>query len=172
MALAVAIGLDWLYNDLQPETRKMAQTALENYAFKTATDPTYSKQFIETTTNWNQVCNGGLLAAALVTYEKDKSRAVEIIEQSFNSNNTKGMTTYGTDGNYPEGYMYWGYGTTYQVILIAALEKVFNTDNGLSQTSAGFLKTAEYMLFMAGTTGKCFNYSDCTEPEEPKPPHR
>lgn len=48
------------------------------------------------------------------------------------------MTTYGTDGNYPEGYMYWGYGTTYQVILIAALEKVFNTDNGLSQTSAGF----------------------------------
>ena len=170
MALAVAIGLDWLYNDLQPETRKMAQTALENYAFKTATDPTYSKQFIETTTNWNQVCNGGLLAAALVTYEKDKSRAVEIIEQSFNSNKTKGMTTYGTDGNYPEGYMYWGYGTTYQVILIAALEKVFNTDNGLSQTSAGFLKTAEYMLFMAGTTGKCFNYSDCTEPEEPKLP--
>ena len=84
----------------------MAQTALENYAFKTATDPTYSKQFIETTTNWNQVCNGGLLAAALVTYEKDKSRAVEIIEQSFNSNKTKGNTTYGTDRKYPEGNMY------------------------------------------------------------------
>ena len=95
MALAVAIGLDWLYNDLQPETRQMAQTALENYAFKTAIDPTYSGQFIEATTNWNQVCNGGLLAAALVTYEKDKSRAVEIIEQSFNSNKNKGMTTYG-----------------------------------------------------------------------------
>ncbi len=58
MALAVAIGLDWLYNDLQPETRQMAQTALENYAFKTAIDPTYSGQFIEATTNWNQVCNG------------------------------------------------------------------------------------------------------------------
>ena len=41
MALAVAIGLDWLYNDLQPETRKMAQTALENYAFKTATETVY-----------------------------------------------------------------------------------------------------------------------------------
>ena len=26
------------------------------------------------------------------------------------------------------------------------------------------------MLFMTGTTGKCFNYSDCSEPEEPKLP--
>lgn len=170
MALAVAIGLDWLYNELQPETRKMALAALENYAFQTATNNAYSKQFIQATTNWNQVCNGGLLAAALVTYEKNKNRSVEIIEQCFNSNKSKGMTTYGNYGNYPEGYMYWGYGTTYQVIMIAALEKIFNTDNGLSQTTAGFLKTAEYMLFMAGTTGKCFNYSDCTEAEEPKLP--
>ncbi len=170
MALAVAIGLDWLYDDLKPETRQMARNALENYAFKTATDATYSNQFLNSTTNWNQVCNGGLLAAALVTYEKNKSRAVEIIEQSFNSNKSKGMTCYGTYGDYPEGYMYWGYGTTYQVILIAALEKAFGTDNGLAESTAGFLKTAEYMLFMAGTTGKSFNYSDCTEPEEPKLP--
>ena len=170
MALAVAIGLDWLYDDLQPETRQMARNALEEYAFKTATDPTYSGQFINSTNNWNQVCNSGILIAALTTYEKNKARSVEIIEQCFNSNKSKGMTTYGTYGNYPEGYMYWGYGTTYQVMMIAALEKIFETDNGLSQVTSGFSKTAEYMLFMAGTTGKCFNYSDCTEPEEPKLP--
>ena len=170
MALAVALGLDWLYDDLQPETRQMARNALENYAFKTATDDTYSKQFINATNNWNQVCNSGVLIAALTTYEKNKTRSVEIIEQCFNSNKNKGMATYGNYGDYPEGYMYWGYGTTYQVMMIAALEKIFGTDNELSQSTPGFLKTAEYILFMAGTTGKCFNYSDCTEPEEPKLP--
>lgn len=170
MALAVAIGLDWLYDDLQPETRQMARNALENFAFKTATDATYSGQFLKKTNNWNQVCNGGLLAAALVTYEKNKNRAVEIIEQCFNSNKENGMTSYENYGAYPEGYTYWGYGTTYQVMMIAALEKVFGTDNGLSQSTPGFLKTAEYMLFMAGTTGKCFNYSDSNEPEYPKLP--
>ena len=67
MALAVAIGLDWLYNDLQPETRKMALAALEKYAYQTATDNTYSKQFIQATTNWNQVCNGGWLPHSSLT---------------------------------------------------------------------------------------------------------
>ena len=170
MSLAVAIGLDWLYDDLKPETRQLARNALENFAFRTAIDNNYNNQFLNSKNNWNQVCNGALLAAALTIYEKDKKRSVEIIEQCYNSNINNGINAYGDDGNYPEGYMYWGYGTTYQVLMISVLEKIFNTDNGLSEKSLGFLKTPEYMLFMAGTTGKCFNYSDCTESEEPKLP--
>lgn len=169
MALAVAIGLDWMYDDLQPQTRQIARNALERMAFETATNA-QTNGFLNSETNWNQICNGGLLLAALSMYEKDKARSVEIIEQSFNSNKTKGMTIYGNHGNYPEGYMYWGYGTTYQVMIIAALEKIFGTDGGLTSVTEGFLQTAEYMLFMSGTTGKCFNYSDAKEAESPKLP--
>ena len=40
------------------------------------------------------------------------------------------MVGYGPDGGYPEGFGYWGYGTSFQVMLIAALESAFGTDNG------------------------------------------
>lgn len=55
--------------------------------------------------------------------------------------NPKAMVGYGPDGGYPEGFGYWGYGTSFQVMLIAALESAFGTDNGLSQTP-GFMESA------------------------------
>jgi hypothetical protein len=69
------------------------------------------------------------------------------------------MKDYGPDGIYPEGYGYWGYGTTFNVLFLSALEKIYATDFGMTK-APGFLKTASFMESMTGTTGKPFNYSD------------
>ena len=67
MAAAVALGYDWLYADLKPETRANAERALREYAFTAAGQ--YGANFYKASNNWNQVCNAGLVCAALAIYE-------------------------------------------------------------------------------------------------------
>lgn len=56
----------------------------------------------------------------------------KIIERCLLTN-PKALSAYGPDGGYPEGFHYWGYGTSFQVLLIAALESALGTDAGLSE---------------------------------------
>lgn len=160
MATAVALGYDWLYNDLQDATRAKAEKALRDYAFKPANEKTWNLNFYEATNNWNQVCNGGLVCAALAIYETCATDAKAIIEKSLESNVAPLETMYSPDGNYPEGYGYWCYGTLYEALMLAAMESATGSDNKLSATP-GFSATAEYMLYMVGMSSRCFNYSDC-----------
>jgi hypothetical protein len=69
------------------------------------------------------------------------------------------MEDYKPDGAYPEGYSYWGYGTTFNVLFLDAVEKVYGTDFGLSQTK-GFLETAGFFMHMTGATGMPYNWGD------------
>ena len=166
MSMAVAIGYDWLFHELQPETKEQIRTALLQKAFLPSKDSQYNF-FLTNRANWNQVCNGGLTYAALAIYEGEKTASVEMIERALTSVQLP-LTDYGPDGNYTEGYMYWAYGTSFQVMMLAALESALGDDKNLHLTP-GFMKTAEYMLFMSGTQGKSFNYSDSRESETPLP---
>ena len=169
MAFGVAIGIDWLYHDLRPETLQAARRALKSYAFDTyLTDD--GDIFRRSMSNWNQVCTAGLIAAAIACYEDAPHAMAEVIETLVENNRTHGMTIYNTDGNYSEGYTYWAYGTSYQVITMAALENIFGHDGGLKDSSQGFSKTGLWIMFMEGPSGKCFNFSDCNEPVYPRMP--
>lgn len=169
MAFGVAIGIDWLHDDLKPETLQAAKRALKSYAFDTYMTED-GDGFRRSMSNWNQVCSSGLIAAAIACYEDDPHAMAEVIETLVENNKTHGMTIYNTDGNYSEGYTYWAYGTTYQVITMAALENIFGHDGGLKASSSGFSKTGQWIMFMEGPSGKCFNFSDCNEPVYPRMP--
>lgn len=169
MAFGVAIGLDWLYDELQQSTKDNAKRALKAYAFDTYMTED-GDVFRRSMSNWNQVCTAGLISAAIACYEDDPSAMAEIIETLVQSNKTHGMTMYNTDGNYSEGYTYWAYGTTYQVITMAALENIFGHDGGLKQASAGFARTGMWIMFMEGPSGQCFNFSDSNAPVYPRLP--
>ena len=69
------------------------------------------------------------------------------------------MEDYLPDGVYPEGYGYWGYGTSFNIMFLSAMEKVFGKEYGLT-INKGFFRTAEYLENMTGPTGNPFNYSD------------
>ena len=76
---------------------------------------------------------------------------------------------YNPDGNYPEGYGYWGYGTAFECIMLAAMESCTGTDNGLSAVD-GFKKTGKWILFMEGMNKMAFNYCDCAPSSIAFPP--
>ena len=157
MAMAVAIGYDWLYGELAEETKENARKAINSHAFDRTSETRYCR-FYKARNNWNQVCNGGLVAASLATYESNPEISAKLIMDAVESNMEPLKEMYGPDGNYIEGYSYWDYGTLYQCMLLTALETSLGTDFGLSQ-SEGFLKTGEFMMFMEGIN-ESFNFYD------------
>lgn len=158
MALAVAIGYDWLYDDLSLSTRENVEAALNDYAVRHALNPKLKGHFYKRENNWNQVCNGGMVATAIALCDKIPEKAAELIEKAVESNKKPMEVMYSPDGNYLEGYSYWQYGTLYEVYMLKMLEMSFGTDYGLSEIP-GFLDTGDFMLFMQGIKGS-FNHSD------------
>ena len=137
MVLGLAIGYDWLYDRLPGEMRARICRAIVEKGFAPTAIPKYGDKCYKRTNNWNQVCNAGLVYGALAIYEEFPEQCREIVEKCMESN-PRAMTVYAPDGGYPEGYNYWGYGTGFEVMLIAALESALGHDGGLS-ASEGFL---------------------------------
>lgn len=158
MTMGVSIGYDWLYNDLSQSSRKLIKEAILTKGLAPSLDPKYNS-WLRVTHNWNQVCNTGMTYGALAIYEDQPEESKKIIDRAIESIKLP-MGDYNPDGIYPEGYGYWGYGTSFNVMFLSAIEKTFGTDFGLTQNSALF-KTAGFLENMTGSTGKCFNYSDC-----------
>ncbi|RIV24100.1 heparinase [Fibrisoma montanum] len=157
MTMAVAIGYDWLHNDLSPASRSAIKAAILKKGIEPSLDPKFNS-WLKATHNWNQVCNAGMTYGALAIYEDQPELARTIINRAIDSIELP-MEDYAPDGAYPEGYSYWGYGTSFNVMFISALEKAFGSDFGLS-LKPGFLRTAAYMTNMTGPSGNSFNYSD------------
>ncbi len=168
MAAAVALGYDWLYNDLKPETRSLVVESLRSKAFAPAAD---SRQawFYRKGTNWNQVCNGGLVCAALATFESNESISRRVIDDALRTNPLAMSASYAPDGNYTEGPSYWEYGTSYQVLMLTAFESCLGQDFGIS-ASPGFSRTADYMMYSMGASGQYFNFSDNSAGDGPRGP--
>ncbi|WP_018618657.1 heparinase II/III domain-containing protein [Spirosoma luteum] len=157
MTMAVSIGYDWLYNDLPEPTRLTIKEAILKKGIEPSFDTKYNS-WLKASHNWNQVCNAGMTYGALAVYEDQPELAKSVISRAIESVALP-MSDYGPDGAYPEGYSYWGYGTSFNVMLISAIEKAFGTDFGLT-SKPGFLKTAGYLENMTGPSGYAFNYSD------------
>ena len=160
MAFAVSIGYDWLYDDLSRNDRSMIRKALIDKALRPSQEDVNMKQFDVISSNWNQVCHAGITCAAIALWEDDRSEAIQLINRAI-SNVTVSMKTYAPQGVFPEGPMYWEYGTNYNVILISALEKAFGSDFDLSNMP-GFMDTGNYYMNLFTPASHIFTYSDCT----------
>ncbi|MCX6955192.1 MAG: heparinase II/III family protein [Verrucomicrobia bacterium] len=166
MSFAVAVGYDWLFPKLTAEDRATLKAALLKHGLALAPDaynPAGAKdprvtRWVTAHHNWNQVCNGGLLAAALALAEEEPALARLVVTGAVKSLPLS-MAAYAPDGAYPEGPGYWNYGTTYNVIALALLETALGTDFNLGKTAA-FDRTATYRLHVQSPTGLGFNYAD------------
>ena len=158
MTNALAIGYDWLYSSLDPETRDIIRDAIITKGLEPSLK---GGSWIRGTNNWNQVCHGGIVIGALAVMESKPDLAAKLVARAV-ENVPLAMHEYEPDGVYPEGPSYWKYGTTYNILMIAALESALGTDFGLAAAS-GFRKTPEFYLQATGPTGLFFNYSDCSE---------
>ena len=169
MSLAVALGYDWLYPKLSREDRALIRRSLVDKGLRAGLavyegrGPAWYLQ----NDNWNQVCNGGLIAAALAVAEDEPELSRTILGHALESLR-RAMKSYEPDGGYPEGPNYWHYGTTYSVLAISLLEGALGSDFGLSRAPA-FDRTALYRLHCQAPSGAFFNYADSPALTDPTP---
>ena len=157
MTMAVAIGYDWLYPNLSAESKKIIRDAIVYKGIYPSLDPKYNS-WHRVVNNWNQVCNAGMTYGALAVAEDHPGLSKIIIDRALNSIPLS-MDEYKPDGAYPEGYGYWGYGTSFNVMFLSAVETAFDSDFGLNSTP-GFLQTAVFLQNMTGVVGPSFNWGD------------
>ncbi|MEN6307448.1 MAG: heparinase II/III family protein [Anaerohalosphaeraceae bacterium] len=175
MTTALAIGYDWLYDKLSPTSRETIRRVIVDkglvpsletkddlsnlQSIKKSIEKRMNTWWVVSTNNWNQVCNGGMTLGALAVLEDEPQLATQIVHRAVGSV-PRAMGEYNPDGAYPEGPSYWVYGTSYNILLIDALNAALKTDFGLSEHK-GFQKTGDYFVQMTGPTGLFFNYADC-----------
>jgi hypothetical protein len=157
MTLAMAIGYDWLFDQLSENSKMLIKNAIIKKGIEPSFNPSYNS-WLKAKHNWNQVCNAGISFGAIAVYE-DYADSAQIVLNRAIASLPLVMDMYEPDGAYPEGYGYWGYGTSFNVLFIDAFEKFKKANFDFSKTP-GFLKTAGYMEHMTGPAGLCFNYSD------------
>ena len=159
MATAVSIGYDWLYYKLDKETIAKCEKAIKSYLFDTAEKGTKYYKHFQMTNNWGQVLNAGLAVSCMAFMDVYPETAMTMLDRAIVDNSENISFSYAPDGIYPEGHMYWLYGTSYQIVMISALEHYRGTDSALSECK-GFDKSAWFEVFSSGNSGKAFNYSD------------
>ncbi len=160
LCLAVAIGFDWLYERLTREEREEIATALTEKGIRPSLDSAASTNWwLTTDENWAQVCHAGLSAAAIALAERAPELAEAVIARAIAAL-PKVAANYAPDGAYPEGPMYWSYGTAYHVVLAAALHALTGSAQGLD-SFPGFAESADYINAVTAPSGDYFNYADC-----------
>lgn len=157
MTMALAIGYDWLFSTLTQDSKTKIKDAIVQMGLEPSFNEEYN-WFLNATHNWNQVCNAGMIYGALAVYEDYPDLAHRTLQRAVGTI-AKAMDDYRPDGAYPEGYGYWGYGTTFNVLFLDALEKIYGNDFGLTG-APGFLETAGFYEHMSGVTGYPYNWGD------------
>lgn len=158
MTLALALGYDWLYDRMTPEERSAVERAIVEKGLK----PSYAgKQWwVAGSNNWNPVCHAGMVAGALAVADLEPELAEKTVKRAVENLPRSMKASYFPNGAYPEGPMYWGYGTEFTAVLLGLLDAAFGEDFGLSK-QPGFPLTGDFIRATTGPTGKPFNYADC-----------
>lgn len=160
MSFAVALAIDWAGEWLPKTTVDLAKKSLIEKGLKESFNEKNSRMFwINSTNNWNAVCHGGMIAAALMTADVNPELAVKTISRALDKL-PGSLSEYAPDGVYPEGPTYWGYGTTYTVIAANSLQTAFGSDFGISR-SPGFMESPVFVLQTTAPSGEFFNFADC-----------
>ena len=159
MSLAVSLALDWAGEALPKSTIDVAKKALIFKGIMPSFPEKGAPGWLNNTNNWNQVCNGGMIAAAITIADVDPELAARTISRSLDGM-PYALHSYGPDGLYPEGATYWGYGTSFSVVTSSFLKSAFGTDFGIAEYPA-FVESAMFRLLSLAPSGWYYNFADC-----------
>ena len=164
ICMAVSLALDWTLDDLPESTIKLAKKALtEKGIYPSWEEYGGNKQnawWIDHYNNWNQVCNGGMIAASIAIADEAPELAAKTIKRALDGIPNVLVENYYPDGVCPEGVMYWNYTTSYAVLTLSMLETAFGSDFGY-RNYPGFMESATFALMCSNTpSGWYYNYGD------------
>jgi len=156
MATAVAIGLDWLHDDLDADRQARCRDALLAKAIVPArAEFEGNAPWTRVNNNWSQVCGAGIALACLAAARDDAELASSPWQECLRVV-TASTRFYEPDGCYPEGPGYWDYGTSYHVLALAAVEALGRP----APVPKPLLRGAVFMTHVCGPTGTVFNFAD------------
>ncbi|MDA0253787.1 MAG: heparinase II/III family protein [Planctomycetota bacterium] len=156
MATAVALGLDWLWDDLDQPRRQRYREALLTKAIEPWEQGVAENIWWATVrNNWTQVCAGGIATAAAVMAETPEDLAAGPFGRCLDTLARCGRF-YEPDGGYPEGPGYADYGTAYHVLGLAAAEAMGRP----IEVPAVLAVNNRFMAHLFGPTGWSFNFAD------------
>jgi len=152
-ARGFAMAYDAIYNYLSAEQRAELVAGLRKHALEPG------KKQIETgegavwgwynsDDNWNGICNGGLICAALAVYETDPVFMSQLIASAANKIPPY-IHSFNPDGASEEGMMYWDYGLTNSFLSFEAMKRILSTTYGLIDID-GLKKAGWFPYLMSG----------------------
>ncbi|MCP4313568.1 MAG: hypothetical protein GY790_20130, partial [Bacteroidetes bacterium] len=160
MSFAVALAIDWTGEWLPLTTVDLAKTSLIEKGLKPGFNEGGTRMFwINSYNNWNAVCHGGMIAAALITFDENPELANRTIHRALEKL-PNSLKEYAPHGVYPEGPSYWGYGTSYTAVASSMLSSALGQDFGIYE-SEGFKKSPDFYLQSVAPSGEYFNFCDC-----------
>ena len=163
-SMAISLALDWTLDNLPDSTIIKAKKALIEKGIYPSW-PEYGGNpshnwWITHSNNWNQVCNGGMIAASITIADDEPELAAKTIRRALDGLPYALYENYYPEGVYPEGPMYWEYGTSYSVLTASMLETAFGSDFG-HKDYPGFMESAVYKVMTTNTpSGWYYNYAD------------
>ncbi len=122
-AVAVTIGLDWLWEDLVEADRQRVVDKLKVLAIEPYLQAQRQKTWWTSCYHhWNAVLNGGigLAAAALSDEDADAAEALDWARRNIHHF----LNALNSEGGWDEGTGYWGYGFRYLLLLAEALARL------------------------------------------------
>ena len=165
MTHAFAIAYDWLYSSWsEPQRQVLAQAIIDKGlapALAAYQDQEKTGWWATSPYNWNLVVNSGIGLGALAVAAEAPEVAAKVLDRDLHSL-PLALAKLNPDGGSYEGPLYWGYGTFYTCVFLAALDTALGNNFGLAQTP-GLAATGFFPLYLTGPTGKTFNYADSPE---------
>ena len=158
MTMAFAIGYDWLYNYWTDEQRDFLADKIYNYGLVNGVNfycgnfvpNVVSKWTINNKTNWNGVCNAGMVCGAIAVFDRYSDTCSQIVSCGIR-NLEPMLSSFYPDGAWFEGVSYWVYAMSYTVNMFSTLEAAFKTDFNLSK-APGMENTVKFHMSSDGMT--------------------
>ena len=157
MTAAMAIGYDWLYDDLITSQRLFVRNAIRDLGLQEGLNDINSHvSWTQGEWNWNQVCCGGMGMGALAIHEEEPTISAQVLEGVLNSYRLGYMVP---DGGWNEGPGYWGYATSYMTYLFSSAETAVGHVWGLAERE-GMAETGFFIPYMNRPSHRSFGFSD------------
>ena len=161
MATAVAIAYDWLYDTLPASTKELVKKCLYERAIVRVLreyEKGGSGSWAKRETNWNVVCNTGMVIAALGIAE-DYPEETAVILDNAAKYMPNCLKHFAPDGVCYEGPAYWQYTASYLALYLKA---VADNDNGKGDIAQlpGLERTALYQKRTLTPSGRLFNFGN------------
>lgn len=170
MTAAVAVAYDWLYEELPTSLKKEIQACIYRNAL-TRVLKEYRQggpgSWAKRETNWNVVCNTGMVLGALAVAE-DYPQETAIILDNAAQYMPNCLQHFAPDGVCFEGPAYWGYTSTY---LSLYLKAVADNDQGRGDIARlpGIARTALYSKRTLTPSGRVFNFANASSDPQNTP---